>query len=431
MTTPLWVSFSFRFAREQMERAGWMERAALAAVWASAGILLIGNLSHPALVYGSPKGDGTHFFLAPPFGNATVLHVMAGLALVLWNLHATLGAARASGCRRVSLAIYSLVPMFVTAFYLFAELLLYGQLSASKALLVLAASVVSLAAFAVALRLPSLASGRLDSSQPIVYAPTIPIALGFCLVALVIIAEVVRGIGMEGASGWQEGFSVIVLAMVFVLWVFSGLREEIRRLADRGFYAARSDYREAWERVEHVFRISDSPAALLAGLAGALRAALGPLHVVIWLEDEASGDLVPVAETQIPRLAAEHPLCLALHGRTRALVLSGDAAKVDEVPLHLACEVLRQRYGLRVFCPIPAGDRLVGILGCGPAGGRTFHPEDLELLRMIGARIGERPLRTGTGPETPDGGGLPLPGESRARRSESDAASTRTVHPGI
>jgi len=222
---------------------------------------------------------------------------------------------------------------------------------------------------------------------PVVYAPTVLVALGISLVALAFLAEAARGFATEGGSRLQEGVSLLVLALVFCLWVFPGLRGEIQRFADRGLYAARTDYRDTRETLDRVLATPASPQELLQRLVSALRATFGPLHVQLWLSEAGSEDLIPVADPHLPRLGPGHPLRLALEARTEALVMTGEAARVADVPLHLACEVLGQRYGLRVFCPLKADGRMVGVLGCGPAGGRTFHPEDLDLLRGITRRL--------------------------------------------
>lgn len=430
LTTPFWALFSFRFGREEMRKAGRIEKASLALLWISAGVLLVGGLSRPPMIFQFTSGKGSHLDLVRPLGQPTIVHAMAGIALVLWNLHATLDAARASGRRRVSLAVYSLVPLAVTTFYLFAEALLYEGMGSGKATLIVPASLVSLGGFALLLRLPGLGEGSLTRDRSVTYTPAVPVALGICLVLLAILAVLARWLGVGGESGWHEGIIVLTLATVFVLWVFSGLREEIRRFVDRGLYAARSDYQDVWERVDRALSASATPGGLLSGLAAALRATFGPLHVQIWTRDPASGDLVPAAaDPQLPRIAADHPLRRALDGRSQALVLTGEAAKVAEVPLHLACEVLQQRYGLRVFCPVQSGARLVGILAFGPAGGRTFHPEDLELLQMIGVKLVDSACRFEEAMRTGQLGGPHPSAPNMPGSTGTDAAAARTVRP--
>jgi hypothetical protein len=250
-------------------------------------------------------------------------------------------------------------------------------------------------------------------------------------VALALLAELVRKVGLGGPPGWEEGASVLGCAIVFVLWVFSGLRDEIGRFANRGFYAARSDYKDVWQRVDQAIEAAGTPADLMSGLEAALRATLGPLRVQIWLSEEASEDLIPVAAEHLPRLPMGHPLRRAMAGSKRALVLAGEAMKVEEIPLHLACEILQQCHGLRVFCPITSDERLVGLFACGPAGGRTFHPEDLEILRMIGERLGGVGLvakaRAGSTSGPPD----PPHDAVAARNAGNDVATSRIIRPTL
>lgn len=423
-TTPLWMWLSLRLGRELAPRPGRPERIGLVALWGAAAILAVGGLSAAPVVFERGREVGARFLLAPPFGSLAVIHAMTGIALALWTLHATLMAARASGRRRVSLAVYSIVPLAVASFYLLAETLLYEQIALKRAMLVMPVSVISLGTLAVVLRRHDLGERSLSPDRQIGYSPTVPIALGICLVLLALVAQLARGIGLGGSPGWQEGVSIGILAVVFVLWVFTGLREEIGRFADRGIYAARSAYKDVWQRVDHAIETAGSPAQMRSGLEAALRATLGPLHVQIWLRDDAGGDFVGVTGEDLPALPVGHALRQSMEGSARAWVMVGGAAKVEDVPLYLACESLEQRYGLRVFCPIPSREGLLGILGCGPAGGRTFHPEDIELLRLIGERLGTAGLEWKRTAPASSGG-------AATRNGDDDVATARISPPTL
>jgi hypothetical protein len=431
VTTPLWSVFSFRLGRENARRSGRNEKFSMMGLWAVAGLLAVGGLSNPPVTFSPVIEGGARFFLAAPFGRAAIVHAMAAIAIALWSLHATLNAARASGRRRVSLAVYSLVPVAVTSFYLLAETLLYEQLMLRKAMLLVPASIVSLGALALVLRLPDLGERSVAAEQSIPYTPAVPVALGSCLVALALLAEFVRKTGLGGSPGWAEGVSVLVLAVVFVFWVFSGLRDEIKRFANRGFYAARSDYKDVWQRVDLAIDTARTPADLMSGLEAALRATLGPLRVQIWLSERESGDLVPVGAEHLPRLPVGHPLRRAMQGGERVLVLAGGAVRVADIPLHIACEILAQRHGLRVFSPIRSGEVLVGLLGCGPAGGRTFHPEDLELLRLIGVRLGASVMGMMAGAGSVFGLPAPLTDTGAILNPGNDDAASRIIRPTV
>ncbi|NWF91201.1 MAG: hypothetical protein HXY50_17275 [Ignavibacteriaceae bacterium] len=386
---PLWVAFSLRFGRPEGARGRSTDAALVLLLWLTAIGLLIGGVWLTPLSFQEARQAHGVLRVQTPHGRVQILHALVGLAIVLWNLQATLEAARVEGRRRIAHVIYAVLAPLLIGFYLLAETLLYGEQPVRVAILFLPGLFGAVALSMLALGKKWREELSVPVRHPVVYSPAILTALGLFLIGLALISKLLRGLG-ETEAFWYEAGSALLLAGALAVWVFPGLRTAVQTFLDRHLYAPSPSQKASWDRLDRGVQETRSPAALLGQLRAALQSIYGPIHLALWTERSQPRAFVPVEEGGVPILETVHPLVRALAGRTRPLVITGEAASIEEVPLHIACEELHERHGLRIFYPIAARGRLIAILGCGPAGGRTFHPEDLELLGRLSARLGPR-----------------------------------------
>jgi GAF domain-containing protein len=178
------------------------------------------------------------------------------------------------------------------------------------------------------------------------------------------------------------------LILIFALTIFPGIREELRSFADRNLYVSRFEYRTLWQRLNIALSAAADIEELAVSLHDFLRSIFGPIRMQLWVIAPDHGSLVPIAGEHAQVLRDENPLVRAVRDRPDPVLITGEASRVEDIPLHVACEEMSHRYGLRVFFPIHAGGVLVGILACGSGGGRVLHPEDIELLRTVTEHLG-------------------------------------------
>lgn len=385
---PAWVAFSYRFGRASSAPRASSEKGALFTFCAAGIALTLAGLARPPVRLGLLGETREGMVLVAPWGRAIALYLLSGAILVFWNLHATLEAARAAGRKRVAECVYALIPVLVTAIYLVAEALLYGGQTLAKTRAFLPAVVISGLAFASALGRRRLEAGALPVGRPIVYSSVVLTAFGVFFVGLALLAQLLRLIGVSWDSRWYERAAVTVLLGSVLLWVFPGIRGSIRRFVDRNFYTSRFDYRTLWGKANEAFGSLSGPDDLPGALRDLFRSLFGSLHVVVWLSESSKSDFRVPGDGAIEALPLSHPIVRALRDRHEPLVLTGEAGSMDEIPLYAAGESLYQRHGLRIFYPIRRHESLVGILGCGPAGKRTLHPEDLDVIRTVSEHLG-------------------------------------------
>jgi hypothetical protein len=380
LCVPVWVGFSYRFGRGNTARAPLM-RPVLLLLWGSAVVLLYVGLKHAPLVL---MEERKKIVLLAPAGRPIAFHVVCGLVLILWNLQATLEAARATSRRRVELAVYSLIPLTVTAIYLFSEILLYGQQRYATTRLMLPALLISTVGFAGVVGWRQFNDIAIPGGRKVIYSSVVLTALGILFVALAAIAQVLRALRVPWGKGWYEQALAATLIVVFALTIFPGLRAGIRRFADENLFASRFDYRQIWERMNRMLASDLARNDLPKALQLLFLDTFGPVRVHFWIRAADSGAMLPlIVGSDLPKLPVGHPLREALANRREPLAVSGDASSVGEVALHLVCEDLAQKKAIRAYIPIRAEDDLIGIIGCGSGEKRTLHPEDLTLMQMM------------------------------------------------
>jgi len=390
LTVPSWVAFSQRFARPEGSESGQLQRLLLALLWISAVVLLVlGYVNEPLESIRTPEGRMI-LALLPPLGQWIVLHTLLGVMLLLWNLQATLEAARVTSRRRTSQAIYSLLPLVMTSLYVLAELLLYRQQRETTTEMLLAAILISGVAFSVIVMRGKRSDFALPVGHQITLSSVVLTALGAFFVGLALLVELLRRFGLTTESGWPERVIVGLLAILLSFWIFPGMREELRRFLDRRVRVAEPAASKMRTCIEELLHAVDRMEDLLVVLRILLQDRFGDLRLDLWAFEPMAGEFAPVGISELPRLGPSHPLIRAMDRRSQPLLLAGDASRIEDVPLHVACEEIAAEHCLRVFLPIRGRGDLVAVLACGPGGGRTIHPEDIDLLRRIADRLGDR-----------------------------------------
>ncbi|MBD3161507.1 MAG: hypothetical protein GF346_04785, partial [Candidatus Eisenbacteria bacterium] len=384
---PAWVAFSLHFARPERTKPGDFQRLLLFLLWAGAVAILIGGLARAPIDVLRPEEGGPYLRLHSPLGRLFVVHALAAVALLLWNLHATLETARAIGRRRTAQAIYALLPVMIAALYTLAELLIYGALEISSGDLLVGATLVSTLGFAVTIRRTPLRQLGLPAGQVPRPSSAVLSGLGAFFVGLALLAEAIRWVGRPAGVLWYERVTVALLVVILVLWIFPGLREELQRLLDRGGLVSFSARRNVSAQIAQAVAPADRPADLAIALRALLRERFGPISVHLWVSGPLTDGFEPTEPDGAAHLGMEHPLVAELERRSGALVLSGDATRMREIPLYVACEEIAERHGLRVLIPIRHQGSLIAILGVGGTEGRTLHPEDIDLLEELAAQI--------------------------------------------
>jgi hypothetical protein len=379
LSVPSWVAFSYGFGRAGRASPRPAHLPIVPAFWIGALVLLVLGFAHPPVAY-TPE---SHLFeLCDPMGRWVVVYALVGVILCLWNLHATLEAAREARKKRTASAVYALVPLLVTGIYLLADVLLYGEQGRSKTSLLLPAILVSMVAFVLVMgrrRVPETAN---PLQRPVVYSSIVLTALGLLFVTMAAVAQLLR-LTRVAPGRWYEPAIAAGLILIFGLTIFPGIREEIRTFVDRNLQVSRFEYRTLWQRLNTALAGAGNLDDLAASLREFLRSIFGPIRVQLWVVDSGGAQLLPIGGERAPNLSATNPLVCEIRDRPGPLLLSGEASRVRDIPLHVACEEMSQRYGLRVFFPIHASGSLVGILACGSGGGRVLHPEDIELLSTV------------------------------------------------
>lgn len=384
LTTPAWAAFSYRFGRPSTKAGASIEGIVVGSLWLSAAALLVLGSIRPPLEISASSG---YFTLRPPVGRLITVHALISLIIVLRNIQATIEAARASSRKQTEHVLYALLPVTLAGIYLLADILLFGQQPRTRTLFLLPATLVSAVALAIALGQKRLSGASMPVGHPVIYSSAVLVAVGFLFVALALLAQGLNAIGISVTSSWFVWVAPLSLILILGLTLFPGIREQLRRFANRSLYISDVDNKSAWERLDKTLASVTTPDALAEALRQIFWSTIGPLRVRLWIADAIGSNLVPLGEGNVPIFGPDHPLVRTLQRRREPLLLTEPATRVDDIPLYVACEELGSRHGLRVFYRIGDGERLEGILGCGSGERGSLHPEDLDLIRVVADRL--------------------------------------------
>ena len=294
--------------------------------------------------------------------------------LLVENIYRNTSARRRWGVVPLSIALGGL---FAYQLFLSSDALLFGRVSDR-----IAAAQPAIAC----LLTPFLASSllrnrgwkvRLHLSQRVVLHSLTLVASGVFLLAIVTVANLLRGWGGEwGAVAQVTGLFGGILALAAI--VASGrIKARLRYLIARNFLAQRYDYRAEWMNFIDMLAArgfgEDLKQRAIEGIANVVEAEGGAL----WLRDGAAGDFVPVSVWNM-RLASD------AHEPANSAFIKGFRGGywIQEFYRGHAYDAFGECW---LAVPLAAQNELIGFITLSPA--RTIFElnwESFELLRALG-----------------------------------------------
>ncbi len=190
-----------------------------------------------------------------------------------------------------------------------------------------------------------------------------------------------------GVSTYPLALATVILAALLIL----PARRALQRWIDRAFYPARGATRAAVEAVgRELTGLIDSTDAART-LALRLQELYAPRRLSLLLADGREDLLVETvalsegeAQTPVFRLPLDSSLSRLLFAARRPLFLEEieDVGGADEIDAE--SRVLIERLGCELLVPLITGNRLTGVLACGPRrDGSLYTQDDLANLRVL------------------------------------------------
>ncbi|HVY66822.1 MAG TPA: XrtA/PEP-CTERM system histidine kinase PrsK [Gammaproteobacteria bacterium] len=228
-------------------------------------------------------------------------------------------------------------------------------------------------------------------SRHVVFYTASLLAVGSYLLAMGVVAYVMRALGREWGVPLDLLFLAAGAAVLFVVLFSAGIRRRLKVFLVKNFYRTKYDYREAWLRLtESLSRTGDLQQSAASGLEGLARI-IGSEQGHLWVEREERYEwLVSLANGQPLQVqfAQDHPLIAFL--RSTGWVI--DSEEYAQAP-----DRYRNAFGdpadgvlprNALIVPLQLQGHLQGFVQLGkPAGLRSLNFEDHDILKTAGRQV--------------------------------------------
>lgn len=338
-----------------------------------------------------------------PAGRLLHLLVVLGIVLVLLNLERTFRTAVGTMRWRIKFVTLGLAVLFAARLYTSSQAFVYS--ASALANLAVNATALLLACALVAVSVARTGWFEIDvyPSHAVLTGSVTVIIAGVYLLVVGVLAKVVTAMGGDRAFPLKAALILVGFAGLALLLLSDRFRQRTRLFVSRHFRRPIHDYRRLWtafsERTAPVVEKDD----LCQTVARLVSETFEVLSVSVWLVDEQSRSLVfGASSTLTPDRIA--PLNAGDDGGRE--VLAGLRGRAEPFDLDATSEAWAERLkqyqpdcfgkgGGRLCVPLRCGDELLGLLTVGDrVSGLGFSPEDIDLLKCLGAQVAARLLNS-------------------------------------
>jgi putative PEP-CTERM system histidine kinase len=314
--------------------------------------------------------------------------LLVGLVLAVAQLERILRATRDPFRYRIKYVLLGVGALACYEVYVSAQTMLLGQWRPQHAVGGGAVAFVSILLVAFGLGRMRLVRtvGRVTVSPQMVYGSITLMAVGLYLVAIGLVAELVR---FSGRPFQLEATELVVFLLgvgLVVALLSRAVRARFRAFVSRNLLRSRYDYRTKWLEATDAFRTADSVEQILDRLLDLLARTFGAGRLSIWIRYEADELFHQVRSTNIepppPPLRHDHPVVDALAESDGPLDLAG---LVRPGTPDAFLEITEAVLGV----PVRGAGELQAFVALGPGpAGEGYDTDDRDLLRAIAHHAG-------------------------------------------
>lgn len=383
-----WLLFSLTFGR-----------GSPAAVLGRRAWLIIGALVLPVGVIGLVGGSvfdgierheyGWVLRLGWP-GYAVQVFLLLGAVLILMNLEKTLRASSGSMRWGIKFVTLGVGGAYAATIYTSSQALLFSALDTALQVITSGALLVAALLISTSLLRTRLLELDLYFSPSLIYRSLTIVFVGAYLLAVGVIAQVVRHVGGVQALP-LAGLAVFLALMGLAIVLLSDeARQRTRRFISRNLRRPHYDYRREWMEFTRRTTSLVDMRALSAAVARMVSETFSVPSVTLWVLDESEQNPVPAASTVFSEDVARALAAGEPEREVLVRFLCSQQAVVDlrapggDWPSAVISHPLRSQGDLRYCVPLAAGRESLGFITLGDRpSGETLSVEDLDLLKTI------------------------------------------------
>lgn len=377
----VFIAYGFSLTRP---RGSGLWRAVLPALALGSAFVAVAAAAPLETIYPAlDRRDGSDVALGP-VGYWHAIGVMIMLVAALVNVESVLGGTRGTARWRVKFELLGVGGALAASIVLFSRGLLYRGLDLS--LLPARSAVWIVAALLIGYsRLHRSRGTTVALSRQAVYRSFVLIGVGLYFLALGLLAQLGRGLGLSMPQG-LVAFAAILMGLLFVVLLLS---EEVRRRArvfvSKHFFAHKHDYREQWLGFSRALAGCGDLPSVAATILARYRECFGLRHAGLYLRGADSGGAFARSSSWgFDGLPPELPMSPGHRGyylRTGRVL---DPRDGEYTPTEQERAFL-ERARAWLLVPLLAGERLEGVVLLGERSvPEPLDFEDYDLMRTLG-----------------------------------------------
>lgn len=351
---------------------------------AAAVILPIGSVAAGAANLFLPGVDIPQDLVTFGTGTGIMLLMIVGL-LNLENLYRNAGHDQRWGTLYLCLG----VALFLAYdFFFYAESLLFKRLDHELSLARTLVTAIAVPPIALALARVRYWSVDVHVSRQMVFHTAALVGAGLYLIAMSLVAWVIRRFGGEAGAVFQISFLALAALLLIAVFSSGSLRSRLRLFIARHFYSSKYDYRDEWLRFITTLGSGAEETSIEQRIVWAVSPIVDSTAAALWVVDRGAGALRPVVSWNYGDNLPSIPLDGALvqrFGDTSAVIDNSRAdAKAAGYPLPAEVDAERATW---LILPLVYRARLHGLLLLGePRAPRELDREDENLLLTVASQ---------------------------------------------
>lgn len=373
-------------ARRLARRVPWL------LLWGAAGAAIVRWGGAEGVLLEATRESRPAGFVLGPTGPYFLSWALVTLVFVIANFEATQRLATGNALRRLRLLLLAFMAAMGFAILVIGQALLYRFVPYSH--IMLGGWVMLAAGLASAYSLIRHRMSDLDvpAARPVVYSAVTSTVIGGYLLLAAVVAEVSDRLDVSRPMLGLPVVFGLVVASVAVLVFSPRITRRVRGFVDRNLYAQRYDYRREWSRASRHLHPSDPMPELVTSIMELLRSVPGCGEARVLVRALGRESLESVEGVSGWRQAVSvplgHPLARMLRERQRPVLLQGETANLDAIPLLVEGALLWGEFRPAVAAGLFVDTELVGVLLLGPkARGESYNSEDIDILETLAAQL--------------------------------------------
>ena len=327
-------------------------------------------------------------FIFGPMGQYFYVYLLVGLVFNLVHLENTLRSSSGTKRWQIKYIIFGVGSIFVFFIYFSTQVLLFSTIEmymipAISAVILISVSIITL--FIVRHRLLDI---DIFISRYVVYNSATVLIVGFYLLAVGIIAEAIKYLGIPSDKFFITIFVFSSILVLLILSFTSTLRRKTQLFINRHFYKHKYEFRDKWMESIEKLGSSRSIEETHGALTKMISETMGAKEIYLWLHDPLIQKYRLTnkkMEMDHKNIGDDHPILQKIRENMFPFIMNDFQREGSELnQINKEINALASATGTVLCAPLVANKDIIGFVLQGEDfSGEPYRKDDFELLSAI------------------------------------------------